>query len=223
MQNGPPLSNVASMRQTDPLKDLGLDLGSEQKAKLLDFSKVLLHWNKRTNLISRGDESRVQPRHILDSLAAATFLVGDKVVDIGSGAGLPGLPLAIACPQKKFTLCDRMKKRTHFMRFVIANLGIDNAQVIEAPFEEIASRGESYDCAVSRGVGKAEALWPVIESAIAETGRLIVYASTQSFGEELIGESVGKTHQGGTRISSAAVEIPGLNKSHWFHIIDKEG
>ena len=101
-------------------------------------------------MISRGDEGRVFPRHILDSLAATPFLVGDKVVDIGSGAGLPGLPLAIACPQKKFTLCDRMKKRTHFMRFVIAKLGIDNADVIEAPFEEIVSMGESYDCVVSR-------------------------------------------------------------------------
>jgi len=210
------------MGQTDPIKDLGLDLGSEQKAKLLDFSKVLLQWNKRANLISRGDEGRVLPRHILDSLAAKPFLVGDKVVDIGSGAGLPGLPLAIACPQKKFTLCDRMKKRTHFMRFVIANLGINNAQVIEAPFEEIVSTGESYDSAVSRGVGRAEALWPLIENAIAKTGRLIVYASTQSFGEELISKSVGKTHEGGPHISSSAVEIPGLNKSHWFHIIDKE-
>ena len=210
------------MQQTDPIKDLGLDLGSEQKAKLLDFSKVLLQWNKRSNLISKGDESRVLPRHILDSLAATSFLVGEKVVDIGSGAGLPGLPLAIACPQKKFTLCDRMKKRTRFMRFVIANLGIDNAQVIEAPFEDIVSMGERYDCAVSRGVGRAEDLWPFIESAIAKTGRLIVYASTQSFAEELISESVGKIHQGGPRISSAAVEIPGLNKSHYLRIIDKE-
>ena len=221
MQKGPPLSNVASMRLADPIKDLGLDLSSKQKAKLVEFSEVLLQWNKKTNLIARGDEIRVFPRHILDSLAAASFLVGDKVIDIGSGAGLPGLPLAIACPQKKFTLCDRMKKRTHFMRFVIANLGIDNAQVIEAPFEEIVSMGESYDCAVSRGVGKAEALWPIIESAISKTGRLIVYASTRSFGEELIGKSVGKIHQSVPHISSAAIEIPGLNKSHWFHIIDK--
>ncbi len=210
------------MGQTDPIKGLGLELGSEQKAKLLDFSKVLLQWNKRANLISRGDEGRVFPRHILDSLAATTFLVGDKVVDIGSGAGLPGLPLAIACPQKKFTLCDRMKKRTHFMRFVIANLGIANVQVIEAPFEEIVLTGERYDSVVSRGVGRAEALWPLIENAIAKTGRLIVYASTQSFGEELIRKSAGKIDQGGPQIACAAVEIPGLNKPHWFHIIDKE-
>ena len=217
-----PLSDVASMRETDPIKDLGLELGVEQKAKLLDFSKALLQWNKRTNLISKSDEDRVFSRHILDSLSATSFLVGNNIVDIGSGAGLPGLPLAIACPQKKFTLCDRMKKRTHFMRFVIANLGINNAHVIEAPFEEIVSMGESYDCAVSRGVGRAEALWSVIESAIAKTGRLIVYASTQSFAEELISKSAVRIEQGAPQISSAAVEIPGLNKSHWFHIIDKE-
>jgi 16S rRNA (guanine527-N7)-methyltransferase len=222
MQKGPWLSDVASMQPTDPIKDLGLDLDSEQKAKLLDFSKVLLQWNKKMNLISRGDEARVLPRHIFDSLAATSFLVGDKVVDIGSGAGLPGLPLAIACPQKKFTLCDRMKKRTHFMRAAIANLGIENAQVIEAPFEEIVSMGMSYNCVVSRGLGRVDVLWPIIEGAIAKTGRLIVYASTQSFEEKLIARSAGKTHQGGPHISSAAVEIPGLNKSHWFHIIDKE-
>ena len=222
MQKELPLSNVASMGETDPIKDLGLNLGAEQKAKLLDFSKVLLQWNKRKNLISRSDESRVFSRHIVDSLSATSFLVGNSIVDIGSGAGLPGLPLAIACPHKKFTLYERMKKRAHFMQFVIANLGIGNAQVIEAPFEEIVSKGESFNCVVSRGVRSAEALWPLVERAITKTGRLIVYASTHSSEEELISKSAGKIPQGRPRISSLAVEIPGLNKSHWFHIIDKE-
>ena len=216
-----PLSNLASMGETDPIEDLGLDLGVEQKAKLLDFSKALLQWNKRTNLISKSDERRVFSRHILDSLSATSFLIGNSIVDIGSGAGLPGLPLAIASPHKKFTLYERMRKRARFMRFVIANLGIDNAQVIEAPFEEIVSKGESFNCVVSRGVRSAEALWPLVERAITKTGRLIVYATTQSFEEELTSKSAGKTHEGGPHIYSSAVEIPGLNKSHWFHIIDK--
>ena len=64
-------------------------------------------------------------------------------------------------------------------------------------------------------------LWPIVERAIAKTGRLIVYASTHGSEEELTSTSVGKTHEGGPRIYSSAVEIPGLNKSHWFHIIDK--
>ena len=108
------------------------------------------------------------------------------------------------------------------MQFVIANLGIDNAEVIEAPFEEIVSKGESFNCVVSRGVRSAEALWPLVERAITKTGRLIVYASTHSCEEELISKSVGSIQQSAPQISSAAVEIPGLNKSHWFHIIDKE-
>ena len=216
-----PLSNLASMGETDPIEDLGLGLGVEQKAKLLDFSKALLQWNKRTNLISKSDERRVFSRHIVDSLSATSFLVGNSIVDIGSGAGLPGLPLAIASPHKKFTLYERMKKRAHFMQFVIANLGIDNAQVIEAPFEEIVSKGESFNCVVSRGVRSAEALWPLVERAITKTGRLIVYASTHSFEEKLSSKPAGKTNEGGLHISCSAVEIPGLNKSHWFHIIDK--
>ncbi len=216
-----PLSNLASMGETDPIEDLGLGLGVEQKAKLLDFSKALLQWNKRTNLISKRDERRVFSRHIVDSLSATSFLVGNSIVDIGSGAGLPGLPLAIASPHREFTLYERMKKRAHFMQFVIANLGIDNAQVIEAPFEEIVSKGESFNCVVSRGVRSAEALWPLVERAITKTGRLIVYASTRSFEEELISKPAGKTHEVGPHIYSSAVEIPGLNKSHWFHIIDK--
>ena len=216
-----PLSNLASMGGTDPTENLGLALAVEQKAKLLDFSKALLRWNKKTNLISKGDEKRVFSRHIADSLSATSFLVGNSIVDIGSGAGLPGLPLAIANPHKKFTLYERMKKRAHFMQFVIANLGIDNAHVIEAPFEEIVSKGESFNCVVSRGVRSAEALWPLVERAISKTGRLIVYASTHGFEEELTSKPAGKTHEGGPHIYSSAVEIPGLNKSHWFHIIDK--
>ena len=217
-----PLSNLATMGETDLVKDLGLDLDVEQKAKLLGFSKALLQWNKRTNLISKSDESRVFSRHIVDSLSATSFLVGNSIVDIGSGAGLPGLPLAIACPRKKFTLYERMKKRTHFMRFVIANLGIDNAQVIQAPFEEIVSKGGSFNCVVSRGVRRAEVLWPIVERAITKTGRLIVYASTHSFEEELTNKPSGTVYEGGSHIYSSAVEIPGLNKPHWFHIIDKE-
>ena len=108
------------------------------------------------------------------------------------------------------------------MRFVIANLGIDNVKVIQAPFEEIVSKGESFNCVVSRGVRGAKVLWPIVESAITKTGRLIVYASTQSSEEELANKSIGKIHEGGLNISISAVEIPGLNKSHWFHIIDKE-
>ena len=107
------------------------------------------------------------------------------------------------------------------MQFVIANLGIDNAQVIEAPFEEIVSKGESFNCVVSRGVKGAEILWPIVERAIRKSGRLIVYASTQSSEEELTNKLAGKMHEGGLHIFSSAVEIPGLNKSHWFHIIDK--
>ena len=217
-----PLSNLASTGETDPIEDLGLDLGMEQKAKLLDFSNTLLQWNKKTNLISKSDERRVFSRHIVDSLSATSFLLGNSIVDIGSGAGLPGLPLAIASPHKKFTLYERMKKRAHFMQFAIANLGIDNVQVIEASFEEIVSKGESFNCVVSRGVRSAEALWPLVEHAITKPGRLIVYASTHGFEEELTRKSVGKIHEGGPHISSSAVEIPGLNKSHWFHIIDKE-
>ena len=79
-----PLSNLASMGETDPIEDLGLDLGVEQKAKLLDFSKALIQWNKRTNLISKS-ERRVFSRHIVDSLSATPFLVGNSIVDIGSG------------------------------------------------------------------------------------------------------------------------------------------
>ena len=108
------------------------------------------------------------------------------------------------------------------MQFVIANLRIDNAEVIKAPFEEIVSKGESFNCVVSRGVRGAEVLWPIVERAITKTGRLIVYASTQSSEKELTNKSVGKIHEGGLHISTSAVEILGLNKSHWFHIIDKE-
>ena len=64
-------------------------------------------------------------------------------------------------------------------------------------------------------------LWPIVERAITKSGRLIVYASTHSFGEELISKSAGNIDEGGPHISSSAVEIPGLNKAHWFHIIDK--
>ena len=82
------------------------------------------------------------------------------------------------------------------MRLVIANLRIDNAQVIEAPFEEIVSKGESFNSVVSRGV-RGGGTVAIVERAITKTGRLIVYASTQSSEEELTNKSAGKIHEGG--------------------------
>ena len=128
---------------------LGLDLGATQLANLLAYLELLQRWNSAFNLTSVRDESQMVIRHLLDSLSILPHLRGDSLIDVGSGAGLPGIPLAIADPARSYTLLDSNGKKTRFMFQAISALGLANCQVVkarvetwqpEAPFDAVLSR-----------------------------------------------------------------------------------
>ncbi|WP_414040555.1 16S rRNA (guanine(527)-N(7))-methyltransferase RsmG [Acidithiobacillus sp. M4-SHS-6] len=101
----------------------------EQRSLLLDYVLLLQRWNATHNLTAVRDPRDMIPRHILDSLAVLPFLDQGSVVDIGSGAGLPGIPLAICRPAQDFTLVEPAAKRVAFLRSVVAELGLANVQI----------------------------------------------------------------------------------------------
>ena len=94
----------------------GIALQPPAAQRLADFGALLLRWNRSFNLISHRDERRLLNRHLLDSLTALPWLKGHALADLGSGAGLPGIPLAIACPERNFVLIDRHEKRMRFVQ-----------------------------------------------------------------------------------------------------------
>ncbi len=152
--------------------ELGVLLGSAQSERLLQFATLLRRWNVAFNLVSRNDLPRLVERHLLDSLSLLPLLCGSRVLDLGTGAGLPGLPLAIACPDARFTLIDRSERRIRFVRQAAIELGLQNVDAVEADYMHFRADGE-FDTVVSRAVAKPAALWRVAEPALDADGQAL--------------------------------------------------
>jgi 16S rRNA (guanine527-N7)-methyltransferase len=116
--------------------DLGLTLTLEQQQQLVAYVELLVKWNKVYNLTSVRDASEMVSRHILDSLAIVPYLDDDSLLDVGSGAGLPGIPVAIAKPELAVTLLDTNSKKTRFLVQAKAELSLANVTVVHARVEE---------------------------------------------------------------------------------------
>jgi 16S rRNA (guanine527-N7)-methyltransferase len=128
---------------------LGAALPADAEARLLRYVELLLQWNQAYNLTAIRDPGEMLTKHILDSLAVLPFLHAGPVEDVGSGAGLPGIPLAVARPDLRFTLLDSNGKKTRFMTHAAADLGLANVEVVQAraegyrppaPFATVLSR-----------------------------------------------------------------------------------
>jgi len=112
-------------------RQLGIDLSEAQSSALLKFIRLLAKWNRTYNLTAVDDVSQMLSHHLLDSLAIAPYLTASRAIDVGAGAGLPGIPLAIYFPQKEFVLLDKNGKKTRFMRQVQYAIGLTNITVIQ--------------------------------------------------------------------------------------------
>ncbi|TBV14234.1 16S rRNA (guanine(527)-N(7))-methyltransferase RsmG [Stutzerimonas kirkiae] len=133
---------------------LGVALDDGQQERLLAYLALLIRWNKAYNLTAVRDPDEMVSRHLLDSLSVAAYVqqAGEHILDVGSGGGMPGIPLAILFPQRRFTLLDSNGKKTRFLTQVKLELKLDNLEVIhsrveafrpERPFAGITSRAFS--------------------------------------------------------------------------------
>lgn len=139
---------------------LGLDLPEETRQKLCDFAAAVVKQNEVMNLTAITEPAQVARLHLLDSLtvAAAVDLKGKSLIDVGCGAGFPGVPVAIACPDTRVTLLDSLGKRMKWLETTLPELGIP-ARCITARAEEAAGEyRESFDYAVSRAVARLNIL-----------------------------------------------------------------
>lgn len=144
---------------------LGLDLTVDQLTQFAEYQRLLAEGNQRANLTAVTDLEAVQVRHFFDSLTAVRAVNdwrdGLRVVDLGSGAGFPGVPLKIAFPGMRLTLVESVGKKTAFLETLVASLGLDNVDVVTARAEELA-RAEGYrgqfDVALARGVASMSVL-----------------------------------------------------------------
>ena len=131
------------------LESLNLPLAEARIAQLLDFIKLIEKWNKAYNLTAIRDREAMVGLHLLDSLAIAPFIEGKRVIDIGTGAGLPGIPLAIYLPEIEFTLLDSNAKKTRFVQQAILELKLKNASVCHNRVERYHPE-KGFDTAITR-------------------------------------------------------------------------
>ena len=146
---------------TQGLASLGISLEEDRIETLCRFGEAMIQQNKVMNLTAITEPRQVAKLHLLDSLTILTAadLTGKKLIDVGCGAGFPGVPLAIACPQAEITLLDSLGKRMHWLETVLPELQVENAECMTARAEEaVADRREQYDYATSRAVARLNIL-----------------------------------------------------------------
>ena len=136
------------------LKEFQPEVSEKMIDDLLKFSALLLEKNKVMNLTAVTEPTEVVTRHFLDCAALAPHMPqGGRVLDVGTGAGFPGMPLAILCPETEFVLLDALRKRIDFLNEVIETLGLTNVTAVHARAEDFAKDSRaSFDMAVSRAV-----------------------------------------------------------------------
>jgi 16S rRNA (guanine527-N7)-methyltransferase len=134
---------------TSLLKAAGISLSDQQKEQLVAYVGLLDKWNKAYNLTSVRDPQQMLVRHILDSIVVAPHLKGERFIDVGTGPGLPGIPLAIVLPQAHFTLLDSLGKRVRFLRQVQHELGLTNVTPVQSRVEAFPSE-PPFDGVISR-------------------------------------------------------------------------
>ena len=131
------------------LDEAGISLTDHQKNQLVAYVDMLHKWNKAYNLTSVRDPNEMLIRHILDSVVVAPHLVGSRFIDVGTGPGLPGIPLSIVLPDAYFTLLDSLGKRIRFLRQVQHELGLTNITPVQSRVEDFPAE-PPFDGVISR-------------------------------------------------------------------------
>ena len=125
----------------------GVNLLEEQQNQFYQYMQLLLEWNEKMNLTAITEPQEILTKHFIDSISVVPYIKeGDKILDIGTGAGFPGIPLKIVLPQNSFTLLDSLNKRIHFLQEVVEQLKLENIEAVHGRAEEFCKedRREGY-------------------------------------------------------------------------------
>ncbi len=150
------------------LTQLGVDATAEQQEQLLAYLGLMQKWNKAYNLTAIRDPQQMLVRHLLDSLAVVPHINSDELIDVGSGGGLPGIPLAILFPEQSITTLDSNSKKTRFQNQVRIELGLNNLEVIHGRVEAVQDR--QFGQVISRAFASIVDMINLSHALLAEKG-----------------------------------------------------
>lgn len=185
-------------------------------AGLAQYVALLEKWNQVYNLTAVRDPQQMVLRHILDSLAVLPYLTSGCLLDVGSGAGLPGIPLAIARPTLAVTLLDSNAKKIRFVRQVAAELGLSNVEAVQARMQEYQP-GRAFDMVISRAVASLDELYRQSQHLLAPGGRML-------FMKGALPEAEITTFAAGREtLHCERLQVPGLDAERHLLWLDKQG
>lgn len=202
--------DVARLR--DGLERWGLD--PAVVPDLIAYRDLLTRWNRVYNLSAVRDPQAMIPRHLLDSLAVVPWLPDGHLVDIGTGAGLPGLPIAIAQPQRPVTLVESSGKKVRFLRQVCLTLALENVTIVPARIEDVVSE-EPYAAAICRAFTDAEGFWALASRLIDDAGQVIAMKGRPGT------EPLPGLETAGVSWRQQSLEVPGLDASRHLIIMER--
>ena len=205
---------------SEGLPMLELQLEESIQKKLCDFGHAMVKQNEVMNLTGITEDSAVAKLHLLDSLTvlSSASLSGKSLIDVGCGAGFPGVPLAIACPDAKITLLDSLGKRMKWLEEVLPSLGITAECVTARAEEAVATRRESYDYATSRAVARLNILLELTAPYVKVGGAVLAMKGAAA--KEELAECAGAIKKLGLKLESVK-EYPIDGTSHAVIVLRK--
>lgn len=202
------------------LTALGLSLPEERQEKLCAFARAMVRKNEVMNLTAITEDTQVAKLHLLDSLTVlcCADLRGKTLIDVGCGAGFPGVPLAIACPEAKITLLDSLGKRVKWLEETLPQLGIEAECVTARAEEAVAQRRETYDFATSRAVARLNILLELTAPYVKVGGAVLAMKGAAA--KEELNECAGAIKKLGLQLEEVR-EFPVDGASHAVIILRK--
>jgi 16S rRNA (guanine527-N7)-methyltransferase len=205
---------------------LGISLSSSQLDAFSWYSMELIDWNQRINLTAITDPDEIAPKHFLDSLSCMLvkdFQPGGRAVDVGTGAGFPGLPLKIVFPQFQFVLVESIEKKVTFCQHVIKQLNLNEIEVVHARAEQIGHLEgfrESFDWAFARAVASLEILLEYLLPLLKVGGKAIIQKGEAGL-VELQESAQALDVLGGSVNQILPLELPRIVETRYLLVVEK--
>lgn len=206
----------------------GITLNEKQLRQFSRYMDLIIEWNTRINLTAIVDRQEIEVRHFIDSLACTTItgsLSNEQIMDVGSGAGFPGLPLKIVFPSIQLSLLDSSSKKCEFLEAVAFELGLENVSILNDRVEVVGRSSDhrsSYDWVVARGVARMNVLAEYLLPLCRQGGSVIAFKGKNVKSETrdaltafyLLGGGEPKTYE---------INLPGSPKEHHLVVVEKVG
>lgn len=195
-------------------KALGLTLSEQQKNQLIAYMLILRRWNHVYNLTAIDQPEKMVIYHLLDSLSIVPNLQGERVIDVGTGGGLPGIPLSIMFPEKQFTLLDSVNKKTRFLLVAVAELGLKNVTVVNTRVEKFVD--QCFDTVVTRAFSSLELMLQLTGHLTQASGLFIAMKGKPLSNEEH------NLPEGFVWLDEQILDVPGLDAERHLYRVEKK-